>query len=106
MTYVPARNTIFLSLALGLAEATGAREGAARVGEHGGAIGELDAELRVGQDFLHHAFHLEHFFLGHSTSFPAVSGATLSHSRQSSDSARGTGAARRVPPSATHGSHR
>ena len=26
---------------------------------------ELDAELRAGQHFLHHPFHLQHFFLGH-----------------------------------------
>src|SRR5258706_11815479 len=38
---------------------------AARVGEHLGAIGELDAELGIRQHLFDGAFHLDHFFLGH-----------------------------------------
>src|SRR6185436_12759388 len=48
---------------------------AAGVGEHGGAVLERDAEIRVRQHLLHGSVHLQHFFLGHSQAFTAPSGA-------------------------------
>src|SRR5688572_1943481 len=47
---------------------------AARIGEHVGAVFQLDAELRIGQHFLHGAVDFQHFFLGHGNNLSHAAG--------------------------------
>src|SRR5688572_10410050 len=52
---------------------------AAGIGEHAGAVGQLDPELGIRQDFLDRAFHLDHLFFAQARPFRAALGLSAVH---------------------------